>query len=340
MSGERRSGPVSGATAGDPRPPYEEIIGFACRAPSVHNTQPWLWRLRGDRVDLIADRSRQVVHADPDGRDLMLSCGAALHHLQVAAAGLGWHTRVVRCPDSEDQHLLASASFQPSHNTSSHGADLLSALTTRRTDRRRYTSWPLPAERLLSLAATGTLWGAQVLPVDSEAVRRRLERLTLHAARVQQADPGYVEELTFWSQGVRDGVTPDVLPTTYATGEAPSGLSREFPPGVLDDPVLDDGPPAEGMLIVCTQVDDVVSRLQAGEAMSAVWLQATLEGLSVVPLSQVFEVAETRHEVRAGLLDDLVCPQILLRVGWLSGDRSELPPTPRRSLEDVLQRDP
>ena len=126
MSGERRSGATSGVRAGDPRPPYDEIIGFACRAPSVHNTQPWRWRLRGDRVDLIADSSRRVVHADPDGRDLMLSCGAALHHLQVAAAGLGWDTRVVRCPDSDDEHLLASATFRPSHNTSSHGADLLS----------------------------------------------------------------------------------------------------------------------------------------------------------------------------------------------------------------------
>jgi hypothetical protein len=93
------------------------------------------------------------------------------------------------------------------------------------------------------------------------------------------------------------------------------------------------------MLIVCTSSNDVISQIRAGEAMSAVWLQATQEQLSVVPLSQALEVPETRREVQQQVLSDLAHPQILLRVGWLPVARSTLPMSPRRHLEDVLTRD-
>jgi hypothetical protein len=95
-------------------------------------------------------------------------------------------------------------------------------------------------------------------------------------------------------------------------------------------------PSDDAMLIVCTSSDDAVSRVRAGEALSAVWLQATTENLSVTPLSQAVEVEETRHTLQSGVLGGLAFPQILLRVGWLPMVRVELPPTPRRPLDEVI----
>ena len=67
-----------------------ELVHMACRAPSIHNTQPWAWRLAGaDTIELYADRRRQLAQIDPEGRALAISCGAALHHLVVAAEGFG-----------------------------------------------------------------------------------------------------------------------------------------------------------------------------------------------------------------------------------------------------------
>ena len=65
-------------------------LALAGRAPSVHNTQPWLWHLGPGSVHLVADDGRRLAATDPDGRDLLVSCGAALHHLRTAFAGLGW----------------------------------------------------------------------------------------------------------------------------------------------------------------------------------------------------------------------------------------------------------
>ena len=79
--------------------PVRELVELATRAPSVHNTQPWYWYLDDDdRLTLFADFSRQLWYADPDGRDLLISCGAALHHLRVAAAASGWKAHVRRTP--------------------------------------------------------------------------------------------------------------------------------------------------------------------------------------------------------------------------------------------------
>src|SRR6059058_2623980 len=93
--------------------PIRDLVAFATRAPSVHNTQPWHWCVAGEGVALFADRRRQLQYADPDGRDLVISCGAALHHLNVAAAGSGWKARVRRMPNPYNDAQLANVTFRP-----------------------------------------------------------------------------------------------------------------------------------------------------------------------------------------------------------------------------------
>src|SRR5918993_3407541 len=88
-------------------------VESALRAPSVHNTQPWLWRIGDDRVQLYADWNRHLVATDPDRRDLVLSCGAALHHLLVALAAQGLEVEVDRLPDPDDTGHLATVRLRP-----------------------------------------------------------------------------------------------------------------------------------------------------------------------------------------------------------------------------------
>ena len=323
----------------------DQILGWAGRAPSVHNTQPWTWRVHGTSVDLHADFRRQLVYADPQRRDLLISCGAALHHLQVAAGALGWATRVRRVPDPAEERFIASVQLARSRPPAD-GAETLALLGSRVTDRRRLSSWPVPDDRLNSLAMTGSTWGAQVLPVEQEATRARLERLTRQADLLQRRNPRYLEELASWvvrsgDQGVPSGHVPraDLGPdAAQNSGEAADTLNRRFPHGELEDPVLDSEPPADGMLLICTSSDDTVSRVRAGEALSAMWLRATRDQLSLVPLSQALEVDQTRRVLQSDVLGDLAYAQLIVRVGWLPLSRAQLEPTPRRPLDEVRIR--
>jgi len=328
----------SGTEARSAVPPVEKIIELACMAPSVHNTQPWRWRARGATVDLFADYARQLVYADPDRRDLMISCGAALHHLQVAAAGLGWDARVTRCPDSSEERHVATIRLKPSGEPAPD-QEPTQAIRTRRTDRRTATSWPVTDDRLNRLAVAGAFWGAQVLPVAGEATKAQLLDLTRQAAQIQLNNPRYIDELARWT----GGSAIEGVPREHVTGrggrDSRDPAFARYPAGSLADPVLEAEPPQDGMLIVGTSSDDAVSRVRAGEALSAIWLQATQGNLSVLPLSQAVEVEETRRTLQADVLGDRACPQLLLRVAWLPDARSDLPPTPRRPLDEVLTRE-
>ena len=217
--------------------------------------------------------------------------------------------------------------------------DSLQAIGLRRTDRRTPTSWPVPEDRLKGLAATGSRWGAQILPVAGESEKARLQELTRRAARIQQQNPRYIDELAGWTGGSADEGVPRENVTGRGGRDTRDPAFSRFPAGGLADPVLEDEPSHDAMMIVCTSSDDAVSQVRAGEALSAIWLQATQGNLSVLPLSQAVEVEETRRTIQGEVLGDLACPQILLRVGWLPGARSDLPPTPRRPLADVLTRE-
>lgn len=95
--------------------------------------------------------------------------------------------------------------------------------------------------------------------------------------------------------------------------------------------------PTDGLVAICTSHDNVRAWLQAGQAMSAVWLQATLVGLAVTAESQVIEVESTRRLLQGDLFCYAGRPQILPRIGWPEVTRPPLPRTPRRWLEDVLR---
>ncbi len=135
------------------------VIELACRAPSVHNTQPWRWRVvDGDIIELYADRRRQLLISDPVGRNLALSCGAALHHASVAAQALGLAPAIELAPLREDEDLLARITLSPGTHTA-ESAESLQDLEDRCTDRRRFTSWPVPESRLIHLAKTASVGG-------------------------------------------------------------------------------------------------------------------------------------------------------------------------------------
>src|ERR1700692_2788359 len=91
----------------------ERAVALACRAPSVHNSQPWRWVLEGADLRLFAATSRTVPFTDISGREAMMSCGAVLDHLRVAMAAAGWQAHIKRFPNPDNRDLLASVELVP-----------------------------------------------------------------------------------------------------------------------------------------------------------------------------------------------------------------------------------
>jgi hypothetical protein len=309
------------------------IVELACLAPSVHNTQPWMWRVTGSTVELHADRGRQLRATDPDGRNLVISCGAALHHAIVVARAQGLDPDVLLLPEPSQPDLLARIRL----STGTRPPDAVESLDLigqRRTDRRRFTSWPVPDERLALLARAASEGGVQIVPLVDVTARHRTDLLLDRAARSQASDAGAVAEQHAWIEHGQDDGVPEVA-AAPATGRRVAPLNRFTPdagPAVGDRLVES----TDGLMVIGTASDDQRAWLQAGEALSALWLRATRDGLSIVPLSQAIEVAETRAALRHDVLAGRGHPQLLVRVGWQEISRTDLARTPRRPLAEVL----
>lgn len=306
-------------------------VELACRAPSLHNTQPWRWEADRHTVRLRADREHWLPATDADARDLVLACGAALHHLRIALAAAGIGQRVRRLPAPDDPDLIAvvgmTAGAPPDTDLS-----LTSAVPARRSDRRRFTDWDVPAAFVHELAERAAAQGALLRRIPDESVA------AVHAA-VRDAEqalhdtPGYRTETAVWTGTVAG--TDGIPAANLLDRTDPSGTGRRFSPGRLTQ--APGGAAVDGavLLVVGTASDDPLSRLRAGEAVSAVLLHATALGLATCPLSQPLEVETTRRALGRRVLDDTLTPQLLLRVGWAPA--GPLPPaTPRRSVDEVL----
>ena len=191
------------------------IVELACRAPSVHNTQPWSWRSTPDGLDLLADPARALDASDPSGRNLVISCGAALHHAQVVAGALGWLAAVTRlpdCPDDPVPHRLASLALTP-------GPVPTTPLTSCcRCASAAPTAGGSPLGRCPSTAAPPAriagAWGAHAVPVVDVTDRFRVDRLVERARDHQARDPRVTREQRAWvDHGPTDGIPSMVLPS-------------------------------------------------------------------------------------------------------------------------------
>src|SRR4051794_31452483 len=259
------------------RDALRNVVQHACRAPSVHNTQPWLWRIvDAATLELHADRTRQLPVADPEGRNLALSCGAALHQALDAATALGLSAGVELVPEESDHDLLARITFSAGRPPAD-AAERLLTLDQRCTDRRRFTAWPVPDARLHQLAEAASGWKAYAIPITDVSARFRAELLLERAMRLQATDLRLADEQASWIEhSPADGVpSTSAAPASRRAGaERPNRFAPDAPASASFRVVES----SDGLVAICTSRDDQASWLWAGETLSALWLQATAPG--------------------------------------------------------------
>ena len=335
-------------TTPGPLPPYRSglpdyalrfVAEVAGRAPSVHNTQPWLIRSTADgAVELLADRSRQLRHADPHGRELHISCGGALFGLRLGIGLLGYQPDVTLFPDASDPDVLAELRRGGATEVSRSDRALLSALTRRHTHRGPFTHEPVPAELLERLQHVVAKEGARLTVVTGER-RAALADLVQRAERRQQLDPVHREELRAWTPG-REGRSDGVPATAYAAvtprprreeltqrefGLARAGHGHRAGPHVLG---------ATAAVALTTQDDEGPAWLTAGAALHHALLVAADSWVFASIHTQPLQLPDVRDEVSQ--LVGAGHAQMLLTLGHAH----VAPTTPRRPTHDVLVSDP
>lgn len=312
------------------------LLNYAVLAPSVQNTQPWRFRVVGSEVELYADRTRALAVADPEDRQLIMSCGAALFHLQVAMRHFGYQPQVRLLPDPDAPDLLASVRLGPPEPATLLDHRLFQAIKKRRTNRLPFTDQPVPEAELRALERAVEQEEAHLIVVQERTKLYELAELIAKADQQQISDPHFRRELAAWTHPSRSE-SKDGLPLTARglqewLGSAGPLVLRTFlwaRGQVARDRQLAEGSPV--LLVLLTDHDEPPAWLQAGQALDRLLLQAADYGLTASFLNQPIEVSEMRLKLRAWLATE-AWPQTILRLGY----GPPVPPTPRRSVQEVL----
>ncbi len=303
-------------------------------APSIHNTQPWRWRVHGDTLELHAVPSRQLTASDPSGRLMILSCGAALHHVRVALAADGWQAQVARLPEPDRPDLLARMTLTGRAPNTTDAMRLLQTIQIRHTDRRPVTDAETPPQTLDRVRQAAEAEGGWLYILRPEDVLD-LATTADRAQTIETFDPQWREEIAYWAGGSRpeglgipDSAIPSESPTTTVPGRD-FGHSGQLPISAGHDR-------AAVYAVLYGDEDSRLDWLRGGEALSAAWLTATELAVSVLPLSAAVEVSSTRQNLRR-LLSNLGEPYIVLRFGMADPDNAGPPHTPRLPSAQVVE---
>ncbi len=312
------------------------LVGYAVMAPSRHNAQPWLFDIQGDEVRLYADRQRSLRFVDPDDRELVTGCGAALLNLRVAAAHYGYATSVEVLAGRRRDSLVARLRLEERRASTPDTEELFRAIPRRRTNRLPLDSREPPRGLVATLCREASLEGARLRSVE-EPERRAVAELIAEGDRVQWRNPRFRAELAGWSRP--NGTRRDDGMPGYAHGL--SGAASWLQQVLVR--VADAGPAeadrdrrralnTRALVLLSTRGDEPADWIAAGEALERVLLRATAAGLYASYFDQPIEVAALRPRLRQAI-GESGHPQLLFRLGY----GLDVRPTPRRPVDEVVR---
>ena len=248
----------------------KRAVLLACRAPSVHNSQPWRWVAdvgAGQTLHLHVDRSRTVPATDHSGREAILSCGAVLDHLRIAMSAARYETNISRFPDPNDPGHLATLEFSPLDSVTEAQQNRARAILQRRTDRLPFHP---PAEWHLFEPVLRSVFDEDVVMLDvlSDDQRPRLVEASELSEALRRDDSSYHVELDWWTSSfsLAQGLPPSALLSVSERRRVE--IARDFPIRSQQDRRSEIAADWSKILVLSTPDDTRDDVLRCGEVLS------------------------------------------------------------------------
>ena len=312
------------------------LLQYAVLAPSTRNVQPWKFRLVDTEVELSVDTTRALPVVDPQCRELVISCGAALLYLRVALRHFHFAGTLRYFPDPEDPNLLARLGLGDPATPTADEEAMFKALPRRHTCRLPFRSDTVFQPVLDALAQAAEANGAWLRTIDGREARAAVAHVIAEADVVQQNDARYRRELAAWLRPNRAQESDGLPGYVFGWGDFKAWFAP-FAARWLDsgkrraahDRELAEAAPL--LALLGTPTDTPADWLNAGQALAQVLLLARSQGLQASYFNAPLEVPELRQRLLS-ILHRSGAPQLLLRLGRVTEGR----PTPRRPVGEVL----
>lgn len=313
-----------------------KMVGHAVMAPSGHNTQPWLFRLKPGQVELLADLSRACPVVDPCNRELTISCGAALYHLKLAIHCDSLATMVRILPPGNEENVIARVMVAGPYAPSDDEQQLFEAIPDRRTNRFPFTKQDVDPQLQTEWINDAKSEGAWIHLIHSDREKHALADLISEGDREQASDKRFRHELAKWIHSNTSSRRDGIPGYSQGIGDFASHFGwlavRTFDWG--DGQAAKDRQLAEGsplLAVIGTNGDTPADWIACGQALAKILLRGAAWSVDASYLNQPIEIPRLRTKL-SKLIGANGYPQILLRLGH----GREVKPTPRRNVDEVI----
>ncbi len=314
---------------------YLQMVSYAVKAPSGHNTQPWLFELQSDKIIISPNFEKTLPAVDANNRELFMSLGCATENLCLAASALQYHTKVE--VDSTGNILVY---LEKSAKIASN--PLFEQIEKRQTNRSKYNRTKIPEETISNiLQQTQTTenkiyaWGKNTTEFDL------LTDFVLQGNLLQMNDKAFKEELLSWirfnkkhAENTNDGISYAVM----GAPNLPKPITKFFVKLALKAKTqnktdLKNINSSSHLLLLTSQENDIASWIETGRILQRLLLTLTQNDIAVAYLNQPCEEEKLNEKMQTQLPIDRQKPQILLRIGYAKS----MPYSKRKKLMEVLK---
>jgi hypothetical protein len=309
-----------------------ELVRYATLAANGHNTQPWLFAITENSIEIHPDYTRRLSVVDPNDRELWVSLGCALENLLIAARSSGYAT-VVTYPDTNDFIRVDLTKDTP------QATQLFNAIPLRQNTRPEYDGQLVKIADFDQVQAVGLEPGVALhfitSPNDLEMVLEYVNQGNLN----QYANKAFLDELIYWLRfNKREALASldGLYSRCSGNPEVPRWLGQIFVSGGKPQQQADADAKklrsSAGAIVIATQGDDKTTWVRTEQVYERLALTMTSLDIKSAFLNQPIEVAELRSQFQNAMGLGAALPQLLVRFGYAEA----MPRSLRRPVEEVM----
>jgi len=281
------------------------LVRYGILAPSGHNSQPWKFKIRDNKLTILPDFERKRMATDPEYRELFISLGAAVKNIEIAADYFGL---IYDKKYNETQIELEFKNGVKMVNNK----ELFGAITKRQTNRNNFKKRKISKNKLLKIG------NENLIIISQKEQKNQLAKLVYGSDVVWFQSKELTNELDRWLSMDIEGKNEDRLPgITMVAGK------------LLNKKLIEEAPIA---IIIGSKKDSVIDWIKTGENYEEMALKLTSMELSHSFFNSIVEIESRRRKLEI-FCQNKIRPQLVIRVGW-----TDLYPkhTPRRNIKEVL----
>lgn len=299
------------------------LIEQAIKAPSGHNTQPWLFRTYENSIEIHPDFNRTLPIVDANHRELFISLGCATENLCIAAQTKGYTYQITL----SDEGVITIQFSTQTHSSTDNQPPSVELIGKRQCNKSIYNGKKIEETTMKSLISIEKEKNVQLYCWERNTPQfEQLLNLILKGNKIQMNDPSFKNELKTWmrfnkkhAESTRDGLSY----ATFGAPNLPQWISRLIMSACLTPGVQNKGDRkkinSSSHLVLLTIKEDTPQEwIAAGRTLERFLLHTTKVGIATAFMNQPCEIGQLSKQLQNIILREhkAEIPVLLLRIGY------------------------